>query len=197
MRVRATKRARRAELFGLSGMFHRESWQKEVNVGYTSRLITHTKRFFHVKKRERTAMAIDALRADEKRGAPTRSRLGTLPDRGARVRDSDWMARRAGLEACGAIGRALFAAAPAGGAYAGWAAACPASMWTQWRGAKKSTRRVEVMLTQVRARDPDSPGAARAGPLGTRTRRAFPRSRREGFAIHLPARDRGGRRHET
>ena len=111
-------------------------------------------------------MAIDALRADEKRGAPTRSRLGTLPDRGERVRDSDSMARRAGLEACGAVGRALFAAAPAGGASSGWTAACPASMWTQWRGAKKSTRRVEVMLTQVRARDPDSPGAARAALSG-------------------------------
>ena len=31
-----------------------ESRAKEVSVGYTSRLITHTKRFFHVKKRERT-----------------------------------------------------------------------------------------------------------------------------------------------
>jgi hypothetical protein len=62
------------------------------------------------------------------------------------------MARRAGLEACRAVGRALFAAAPVGGAPAGWTAARPA-MWTQWRGAKKSTRRVEVMLTQVRALD--------------------------------------------
>jgi hypothetical protein len=106
------------------------------------------------------------------------------------------MARRAGLEACGAVGRALFSAAPVGGASAGWTAACPASMWTQWRGAKKSTRRVEVMLTQVRARDPTFPGAARAG-RGLRAWRCSPRSRREGSAIVLPARDRGGRRHET
>jgi hypothetical protein len=78
------------------------------------------------------------------------------------------MTRRAGLDACGAVGRALFSAVPVGGASAGWTAACPASMWTQWRGAKKSTRRVEVMLTQVRARDPTFPGAAASGSRATR-----------------------------
>ena len=72
--------------------------------------------------------------------------------------------------------RALFAAAPMGGASAGWNAACTASLWTPWRGAKKSTRRVEVMLTQVRSRDPHSlmaPPAVR----GTCARRIPFRSR--------------------
>ena len=61
------------------------------------------------------------------------------------------MARRTGFELCLNAGRGLFAGARLGGASsssAGWMT-CPA-MYTQTRGAKKSTRRVEVMLTQVR-----------------------------------------------
>mmetsp|Transcript_5121 Transcript_5121/g.19165 ORF Transcript_5121/g.19165 Transcript_5121/m.19165 type:complete len:89 (-) Transcript_5121:496-762(-) len=59
------------------------------------------------------------------------------------------MARRTGFELCLNAGRGLFAGARLGGASsssAGWMT-CPA-MYTQTRGAKKSTRRVEVMLTQ-------------------------------------------------
>eukprot|EP00230_Micromonas_polaris_P003381 CAMPEP_0119207920 /NCGR_PEP_ID=MMETSP1327-20130426/267_1 /TAXON_ID=38833 /ORGANISM="Micromonas pusilla, Strain RCC2306" /LENGTH=193 /DNA_ID=CAMNT_0007204339 /DNA_START=33 /DNA_END=611 /DNA_ORIENTATION=+ len=70
------------------------------------------------------------------------------------------MARRTGFELCLNAGRGLFAGARLGGASsssAGWMT-CPA-MYTQTRGAKKSTRRVEVMLTQ------DIPNLGRDGEV--------------------------------
>ena len=71
-------------------------------------------------------------------------------DRGARSGTAyTTMTRRLCFEACGAVGRALFSAPKAGGGSARWQVA-PGSLWLQTRGAKKSTRRVEVMLTQVR-----------------------------------------------
>ena len=69
----------------------------------------------------------------------------------------DMSLRRAALEVCSTSGRSLFPRA-LGGAE-GVAAAPPASLWTQTRGKKKSTRRVEVVLHQVRAAPTPRPTA--------------------------------------
>lgn len=71
----------------------------------------------------------------------------------------DMSLRRAALEVCSTSGRSLLPRA-LGGAEA-WTAAPPASLWTQTRGKKKSTRRVEVVLHQVRAARTPRPPAPR------------------------------------
>lgn len=90
--MRATKRARRAEVSASQHLFE-SSAKKKLHM--TSRPIAHTKRFFFhssAHRWTRTRCALRKLRprvstANEKRCSDA-PRLGALPDRGARVRES-------------------------------------------------------------------------------------------------------------